>query len=134
MEGWGSGGVHGRGWGPSVCGEGGGVWGLRAPFSDALAGPIPLKRIFSSQRMGPQPIRPAGGWRSSRGPVRAGVLAAAGPGGGITVSIQLRVCENSFPRPEKERGKGERQTDRERLGEGERLSPPSGQPQVWGRR
>lgn len=96
--------------GVQVCVGRGGVWGLRAPFSDALAGPIPLKRIFSSQRMGPQPIRPAGGWRSSRGPVRAGVLAAAGPGGGITVSIQLRVCENSFPRPEKERGKGERQT------------------------
>lgn len=32
MEGWASGGVHGRGWGPSVCGEGGRMGFARALF------------------------------------------------------------------------------------------------------
>lgn len=42
---------------------------------------------FTSRRMGRQPRRPAGGWGSSLGRAAAGVLTAAGPGGGIMVII-----------------------------------------------
>lgn len=88
MEGWESDGVHGRGWGPNVCAGRGGACGVCARPSQMLP-LLPLHRNAFS---------PTGGWaRSPDGPqadgevrwagLRKGVLALAGPGGGITVSI-----------------------------------------------
>lgn len=69
----------------------GGV-GLCAPFPDAPAIPIPPKSIFHRREDGASAQTARGRPGKFAGPGRMGILAAAGPGGGITISIERGVC------------------------------------------
>lgn len=61
--------------------------GLCAPFSDAPAIPIPPKSIFHRREDGASAQTARGRLGKFAGAGRAGILAAAGLGGGITISM-----------------------------------------------